>query len=125
MLRQPEMPAVLLAHTVSLVGTVAAQVALPGIAADVVDDEAHPVPNGGGGYLVLATQSPAPVAPSPNLRASRSRFGVSPRVEPRKPMRSARVVSSVISRMFGWPSLIAACTISWSSSTSIALAGEQ
>src|ERR1022692_628960 len=37
--------------------------------------------------------------------ARASRFGVSPRVEPRKPMRSARVVSSVIRMMlggFGW-----------------------
>jgi len=36
-----------------------AQVALPGIAADVVDDEAHPVPNGAGGYLVLTEPWPA------------------------------------------------------------------
>jgi acetyl-CoA synthetase len=36
-----------------------AQVPLPGIAADVVDDEAHPVPNGGGGYLVLTEPWPA------------------------------------------------------------------
>ena len=33
--------------------------------------------------------------------ANASRFGVSPRGEPRNPIRSARVVSSVISRMFG------------------------
>ncbi|MGW8568052.1 acetate--CoA ligase [Isoptericola sp. NPDC055881] len=36
-----------------------AQVALPGIVADVVDDEAHPVPNGGGGYLVLSEPWPS------------------------------------------------------------------
>ena len=30
-----------------------AMTALPGISADVVDDEAKSVPNGGGGYLVL------------------------------------------------------------------------
>ena len=36
-----------------------AQVPLPGIAADVVDDEAHPVPNGGGGYLVLTEPWPS------------------------------------------------------------------
>jgi len=33
--------------------------ALPGISADVVDDEAKPVPNGGGGYLVLTEPWPA------------------------------------------------------------------
>ncbi|HSR24466.1 MAG TPA: acetate--CoA ligase [Candidatus Eisenbacteria bacterium] len=32
---------------------------LPGISADVVDDEARPVPNGGGGYLVLTEPWPA------------------------------------------------------------------
>jgi acetyl-CoA synthetase len=37
----------------------AAQVPLPGIAADVVDDGAKPVPNGGGGYLVLTEPWPA------------------------------------------------------------------
>ncbi|WP_456789458.1 acetate--CoA ligase [Cellulomonas sp. P5_C5] len=36
-----------------------AQVALPGIAADVVDDEAHSVPDGGGGYLVLTEPWPS------------------------------------------------------------------
>jgi acetyl-CoA synthetase len=36
-----------------------AQVPLPGIVADVVDDEAHPVPNGGGGYLVLSEPWPS------------------------------------------------------------------
>ncbi|MEN5075257.1 acetate--CoA ligase [Isoptericola cucumis] len=36
-----------------------AQVALPGIVADVVDDEAHSVPDGGGGYLVLSEPWPA------------------------------------------------------------------
>ncbi|QTE29703.1 acetate--CoA ligase [Pengzhenrongella sicca] len=36
-----------------------AQVPLPGISADVVDDEAHPVPDGGGGYLVLTRPWPA------------------------------------------------------------------
>lgn len=36
-----------------------AQVALPGIAADVVDDEAHPVPNGSGGYLVVTEPWPS------------------------------------------------------------------
>ncbi|WP_205710835.1 acetate--CoA ligase [Isoptericola sp. BMS4] len=36
-----------------------AQVALPGIAADVVDDEAHSVPDGGGGYLVLSEPWPS------------------------------------------------------------------
>ncbi|GIG22135.1 acetyl-coenzyme A synthetase [Cellulomonas chitinilytica] len=36
-----------------------AQVPLPGIAADVVDDEAHSVPNGGGGYLVLTEPWPS------------------------------------------------------------------
>ena len=40
--------------------------------------------------------------------AKRSRFGVSPRFEPRKPMRSARVVSRVIRMMFGGD---AACTV--------------
>ena len=33
--------------------------ALPGIGADVVDDRAHPVPDGGGGYLVLDQPWPA------------------------------------------------------------------
>jgi acetyl-CoA synthetase len=32
---------------------------LPGISADVVDDDAKPVPNGGGGYLVLTEPWPA------------------------------------------------------------------
>ena len=36
-----------------------AQVPLPGIVADVVDDEAKSVPNGGGGYLVLSEPWPA------------------------------------------------------------------
>ena len=36
-----------------------AQVALPGIVADVVDDEARSVPDGGGGYLVLAEPWPS------------------------------------------------------------------
>ncbi|SDS90679.1 acetyl-coenzyme A synthetase [Paraoerskovia marina] len=36
-----------------------AQVPLPGIAATVVDDEAHEVPNGGGGYLVLSEPWPS------------------------------------------------------------------
>jgi acetyl-CoA synthetase len=36
-----------------------AQVPLPGIAADVVDDDAQSVPNGGGGYLVLTEPWPA------------------------------------------------------------------
>jgi acetyl-CoA synthetase len=36
-----------------------AQVPLPGISADVVDDEARSVPNGGGGYLVLTEPWPA------------------------------------------------------------------
>lgn len=36
-----------------------AQVPLPGIAADVIDDDAHPVPNGSGGYLVLTEPWPA------------------------------------------------------------------
>ena len=36
-----------------------AQTPLPGIVADVVDDEAHPVPNGGGGYLVLTEPWPS------------------------------------------------------------------
>ena len=36
-----------------------AQVPLPGIAADVVDDDAQPVPNGGGGYLVLTEPCPS------------------------------------------------------------------
>jgi len=36
-----------------------AQVALPGISADVVDDTGKPVPNGGGGYLVLTEPWPA------------------------------------------------------------------
>ena len=36
-----------------------AQTPLPGIAADVVDDDAHPVANGGGGYLVLTEPWPA------------------------------------------------------------------
>jgi acetyl-CoA synthetase len=36
-----------------------AQRALPGIGAEVVDDEAHPVPNGSGGYLVLTQPWPA------------------------------------------------------------------
>jgi acetyl-CoA synthetase len=33
--------------------------ALPGISADVVDDQGHPVPNGGGGLLVLTEPWPA------------------------------------------------------------------
>ncbi|MFI0227175.1 acetate--CoA ligase [Streptomyces lydicus] len=36
-----------------------AQVPLPGIAATVVDDEGHEVPNGGGGYLVLTEPWPS------------------------------------------------------------------
>ncbi|WP_153021879.1 acetate--CoA ligase [Luteimicrobium xylanilyticum] len=36
-----------------------AQVPLPGIVADVVDDEAHSVPDGGGGYLVLSEPWPS------------------------------------------------------------------
>ncbi|WGW11070.1 acetate--CoA ligase [Saxibacter everestensis] len=36
-----------------------AQVPLPGIAADVVDDEGRPVENGGGGYLVLTEPWPS------------------------------------------------------------------
>ncbi len=32
---------------------------LPGISAEVVDDEGHPVPNGGGGYLVLTEPWPS------------------------------------------------------------------
>ncbi|WP_390619481.1 acetate--CoA ligase [Cellulomonas timonensis] len=36
-----------------------AQVPLPGISADVFDDDAHPVPNGAGGYLVLTEPWPA------------------------------------------------------------------
>ena len=36
-----------------------AQTPLPGISADVVDDEAHPVPAGGSGYLVVAKPWPA------------------------------------------------------------------
>jgi acetyl-CoA synthetase len=36
-----------------------AQVALPGIAADVVDDEAHSVPDGAGGYLVITEPWPS------------------------------------------------------------------
>ncbi len=32
---------------------------LPGIGAEVVDDQAHPVPNGGGGYLVLTEPWPS------------------------------------------------------------------
>ncbi|MGN6611899.1 MAG: acetate--CoA ligase [Angustibacter sp.] len=36
-----------------------AQVPLPGISADVLDDEAHSVPNGGGGYLVLTDPWPS------------------------------------------------------------------
>jgi acetyl-CoA synthetase len=32
---------------------------LPGIGAEVVDDSAHPVPNGGGGFLVLTEPWPA------------------------------------------------------------------
>ncbi|MBG0853509.1 acetate--CoA ligase [Streptomyces spinoverrucosus] len=36
-----------------------AQTPLPGIAATVVDDEAHEVPNGGGGYLVLTEPWPS------------------------------------------------------------------
>lgn len=36
-----------------------AQVPLPGIAADVVDDEAQSVPDGGGGYLVLTEPWPS------------------------------------------------------------------
>ncbi|MCC2335489.1 acetate--CoA ligase [Cellulomonas wangsupingiae] len=43
--------------TVSKPGS--AQVPLPGVAADVVDDDAKPVPNGGGGYLVLTEPWPA------------------------------------------------------------------
>ncbi|NHT19671.1 acetate--CoA ligase [Cellulomonas sp. IC4_254] len=36
-----------------------AQTPLPGIAAEVIDDDAHPVPNGSGGYLVLTEPWPA------------------------------------------------------------------
>ncbi|GAB3594456.1 acetate--CoA ligase [Angustibacter peucedani] len=36
-----------------------AQVPLPGISADVLDDEAHSVPDGGGGYLVLTEPWPS------------------------------------------------------------------
>jgi len=36
-----------------------AQVPLPGISADVVDDEGHGVPDGGGGYLVLTEPWPS------------------------------------------------------------------
>ncbi|MCU1432554.1 MAG: acsA 2 [Actinotalea sp.] len=36
-----------------------AQTPLPGISAEVVDEEAHPVPNGSGGYLVLTEPWPA------------------------------------------------------------------
>lgn len=36
-----------------------AQVPLPGIVADVIDDEGKPVPDGGGGYLVLTEPWPA------------------------------------------------------------------
>ncbi|HUM87739.1 MAG TPA: AMP-binding protein, partial [Actinomycetota bacterium] len=36
-----------------------AQIPLPGIKAEVLDDEAHPVPNGGGGYLVLTEPWPS------------------------------------------------------------------
>jgi acetyl-CoA synthetase len=36
-----------------------AQTALPGISIDVLDDQAQPVPNGGGGYLVLTEPWPA------------------------------------------------------------------
>ncbi|MFI7586300.1 acetate--CoA ligase [Spongisporangium articulatum] len=36
-----------------------AQVALPGIGIDVLDDEGHPVPNGSGGYLVLTEPWPS------------------------------------------------------------------
>jgi acetyl-CoA synthetase len=36
-----------------------AQVAFPGIAADVVDDQGKPVPDGGGGYLVLTEPWPS------------------------------------------------------------------
>ncbi|MFC8798661.1 acetate--CoA ligase [Promicromonospora sp. NPDC057138] len=36
-----------------------AQVAIPGIVATVVDDEAKPVPDGGGGYLVLSEPWPS------------------------------------------------------------------
>ena len=36
-----------------------AQVPLPGISADVVDDTGRPVPNGGGGYLVLTEPWPS------------------------------------------------------------------
>ncbi|NYI05611.1 acetate--CoA ligase [Allostreptomyces psammosilenae] len=36
-----------------------AQRPLPGISADVVDDEGNPVPNGGGGYLVLTEPWPS------------------------------------------------------------------
>src|SRR4051794_16614631 len=36
-----------------------AQTPLPGVSAEVVDDEAHPVPNGGGGSLVLTEPWPS------------------------------------------------------------------
>ncbi|WP_201292680.1 acetate--CoA ligase [Cellulomonas citrea] len=36
-----------------------AQVPLPGIAADVIDDETHSVPNGSGGYLVITEPWPS------------------------------------------------------------------
>src|ERR1019366_10302036 len=38
----------------------AAMAALPGIAADIVDAAGDPVPNGGGGYLVITEPWPSP-----------------------------------------------------------------
>ena len=37
----------------------AAQVPLPGVSTDVIDEDGHPVPHGGGGYLVLTRPWPA------------------------------------------------------------------
>ncbi|WP_372434842.1 acetate--CoA ligase [Cellulomonas wangleii] len=58
---QTETGAIMISPLPGVTGTKpgSAQVPLPGIAADVVDDDAKPVPNGGGGYLVVTEPWPA------------------------------------------------------------------
>ena len=58
---QPETGAIMISPLPGVTETKpgSAQVPLPGVAADVVDDEAKPVPNGSGGYLVLTEPWPS------------------------------------------------------------------
>ncbi|PUB24003.1 acetyl-coenzyme A synthetase [Promicromonospora sp. AC04] len=58
---QTETGAIMISPLPGVTGTKpgSAQVALPGIVATVVDDEAKPVPDGGGGYLVLSEPWPS------------------------------------------------------------------